>query len=92
MGTDFQIEIVSDHEYVVRALAGAETVESWFHLEPDVLAELGVGDADEAKVVARTAEYMAERQSVADFPGLVHLEDLIATYDDYPEQIRRRLE
>jgi hypothetical protein len=26
-----------------------------------------------------------------DFRALVHLEDLIATYDDYPEQIRDRL-
>ncbi|MFD2417063.1 hypothetical protein [Amycolatopsis pigmentata] len=91
MGGDFRIEVVTDHEYVLHAVAGAETVETWFHLEPEVLRELGVGEADEAKVVARTVDFMAERQSVADFPALVHLEDLIATYADYPEQIRDRL-
>ncbi|HKS49169.1 MAG TPA: hypothetical protein VJT49_29480 [Amycolatopsis sp.] len=91
MARQFEVEFVTEHEYVVRADSGAQVVESWFHIEPEVLRQLGVGDADESRVVERTAEFLAERQDVEDFPNLVHIEDVVATYDDYPERLRRSL-
>jgi hypothetical protein len=88
MASDFQVEFVSEDEYVVRAKDGADTVESWFHLDVDLLRQLGVENADPAKVVEQTAVFLAERQPVADFPGILYLEDLVAVYDDYPERLR----
>jgi hypothetical protein len=48
-----------------------------------------VGDEDEERVVRRTAEFLVARQGVADFPDIVELEDVIATYDDFIEVMSR---
>ena len=44
---------------------------------------------DEESVVRRTAEFLTARQSVADFPDIVELEDVIATYGDFIEFMTR---
>jgi len=38
---------------------------------------------DESTLVRRTVEFLLRHQSVPDFPAVVELEDVIATYDDY---------
>jgi len=37
----------------------------------------------EEQAVRRTADFLVARQGVADFPDIVELEDVIATYDDF---------
>ncbi|HEY8371787.1 MAG TPA: hypothetical protein VIL00_03495 [Pseudonocardiaceae bacterium] len=91
MAGEFQVEPVAEHEYVVRAEVGLEIVESRFRVDPAVLQQLGVGEADEQRVVEQSAIYLARQQPVADFPGMVDVEDLVVRYDDYPEQLRRML-
>jgi hypothetical protein len=44
---------------------------------------MGVGEEDEEGAVRRTAEFLVGHQEVADFPVIVELEDVLATYDDY---------
>jgi hypothetical protein len=44
---------------------------------------MGVGEDDEEGAVRRTAEFLVGHQDVADFPVIVELEDVLATYDDY---------
>jgi hypothetical protein len=44
---------------------------------------------DEESVVRRTAEFLTARQSVADFPDIVELEDVISSYDDFVEYMTR---
>ena len=41
------------------------------------------GTGDEEDVVRRTAEFLVARHGVADYPAVVELEDVIATYADY---------
>jgi hypothetical protein len=79
----FEIEVQGDHEYVVRLHSHGDVVESWFRLTPSVLEDVSAGHGDEERVVRRTVEFLLERQDVEDFPDLVELEDVIASYTDY---------
>jgi hypothetical protein len=83
MTVSIDIETQGEHQYVVRLRDDEERCESWFHLTPALLEQVGVGADDEESAVRRTAEFLVDRQGVADFPDIVELEDVIATYDDY---------
>jgi hypothetical protein len=82
------IEPQGEHQFVVRLSRREEAVESWFNLSPSVLDDLGVREEDEEELVRRTVAYLLQHQDVADFPTIVELEDVIATYDDYPDVVR----
>ncbi|MBG6225086.1 hypothetical protein IWX63_001651 [Arthrobacter sp. CAN_A2] len=88
MSASFDITRVSDNEYRVRTEAEGQSVESLFRMNPDLLGRLGAPDADEVTIVEATAHFLARHQSVIDFPPMIDLEDVLATYDDAPEQIQ----
>jgi len=83
-----EIEPQGPHQFVVRLRDREETAEAWFTLSPAVLDDLGPGADDEADLVRRTVTYLLGHQDVADFPSVVELEDVLATYDDYRDTIR----
>ena len=87
MTTAIDIETQGD-QYVVR-LRDDEVCETWFNITPALLDQIRVGDEDEERVVRRTAEFLVARQGVADFPEIVELEDVVATYDDFIEVMTR---
>jgi hypothetical protein len=89
MAISIEIDTQGDHQYVVRLRDDEEVSETWFYITPSVLDQLGVGDEDEEQVVRRTAEFLTARQSVADFPDIVELEDVISTYGDFVEFMTR---
>ncbi len=62
-------------------------METWFRLTPDALAELGVDAGDEADLVERTVAFLRRYQEVPDFPEMVEIEDVLATYPDYREAV-----
>jgi len=92
MDNTFKIELVNDNEYTVQAEAEGQTVESLFRTDPDYLARIGLAEADGKRVVEETARFLSEHQPVIDFPSVVDLEDIAAAYEDYPQQLRNRLE
>ena len=83
MSGTFTIEAQGDHEYVVTLQADAEVVESWFRVTPELLEELGARPDEEERVVRQTVEVLGRHQEAVDFPRIVELEDVIATYDGY---------
>lgn len=84
---DYDIEEQGDHEYVVRLVDQGETVETWFRLSQAALDRLGVSEDDEEDLVARTVDFLKKHQDVADFPDIVEIEDLFASYDDYEDAV-----
>ncbi len=84
---DIDIEDQGDHQYVVRLSDQGETVETWFRLTPEVLDRLSVSDDEETELIARTVAFLKKHQDVADFPDIVEIEDLLATYDDYEDAV-----
>lgn len=91
MEAKFEVESLFEHEYLVRARAEGEVIESRIRVEPDVLEQLGLQGADERRVVRETAVFLAGHQPVIDFPPMLDLADVIASYDDFPEQLKRQL-
>jgi hypothetical protein len=89
MSTSIDIETQGEHQYVVQLRDGDEMAESWFNITPSILERLRGDGEDEDHFVRRTAEFLVERQGVADFPAIVELEDVIATYSDYVECLSR---
>ena len=87
MATSIDIETQGDHQYVVRLQDDDEAAESWFTITADLMERLRKDGEDEEHFVRRTAEFLVQRQGVADFPDIVDLEDVIATYDDYVEYL-----
>jgi hypothetical protein len=84
MASSIEIEPQGPHQHVVHLRDGEDVGGSWFDVTPEVLEELHVGEDAEGRCVRRTAEFLLERQSVADLPSIVELEDVMAAHDDYP--------
>ncbi len=76
-----EIQAQGEHEFVVVQHTEADDVTTWFRLTPEVLDRLGTDDEED--VVRRTVLFLRRHQDVADFPDLVELEDVIASYEDY---------
>ncbi|WP_169813400.1 DUF2249 domain-containing protein [Nocardia vaccinii] len=91
MPVRIEIEPVVEHEYRVHVDDHGDSALSEFVVHPDVLAEWGFRSLDEGEVVLCTAEFLAERQPVIDFPPLVYLDEVAAAYDTYLEELRGRL-
>jgi hypothetical protein len=89
MATSIEIETHGEHQYVVRLRDDDEVTESWFTITPGLLERLRQGGEDEEHFVRHTAEFLLRRQGVADFPDIVDLEDVMATYSDYVEYLGR---
>ena len=80
---EFEVEAVGDHEYLVRVHGADEDAEAWVRVTPEVLDGLGIDEVDETTVVHRTVAFLLRHQGAADFPALVELEDVLASYPDY---------
>ncbi|MDQ0822533.1 hypothetical protein QFZ79_000271 [Arthrobacter sp. V4I6] len=91
MEAQFEVEALIEHEYLVRTQAEGEVIESRFRVDPGVLEQLELEGADERQVVRQTAVFLATHQPIIDFPPMLDLADVIASYDDYPERLRRQL-
>lgn len=85
------IEPLGGHEYLIRVHTEAQVVESRFQATEGVLEDLDVKDGDEQRLIEATMEFLATRQSVAELPQLVDLDDIAANYHDYLDELRRRL-
>ncbi|MGY1843998.1 hypothetical protein [Modestobacter sp. SYSU DS0875] len=78
---DIEIRAQGEREYVVVQATEADDVTTWFTLSPEVLDRLGTDDEED--VVLRTVRFLRRHQDVADFPDVIELEDVIASYEDY---------
>ena len=81
MAEDIEIDAQGDHEYVVVQPSELEDVRTVFTVSPEVMDQLG--SDDEEDVVLRTVQFLRRHQDVADFPSVVDLDDVVASYDDY---------
>ena len=78
----FEVEPLGDHEYLIRVHGTDEDAEAWLRVEPEVLDGLGL-ELEEITVVHRTVAFLLRHQDATDFPSIVELEDVLASYPDY---------
>jgi len=79
---EFEVEAVGDHEYLVRVHGAEEVAEAWLRVTPEALDDLRT-ELDEVTVVRRTVAFLLRHQDATDFPAIVELEDVLASYPDY---------
>lgn len=85
------IEPLGDHDYLVRFMQDDDAVEIEIRATPAIVASIAGADADETRVIAATAAYLIERQSADELPGQLDLDDVLAAYDGYVEDLHDRL-
>jgi hypothetical protein len=82
---------IGEHDYLVRLTEGEDEVEFRIRAAPATVARLGFQPDQEPQVVAATAAFLTRHQLAADLPDLVELDDVLAVYDDYAEELTSRL-
>jgi hypothetical protein len=84
-------EPLGDHDYLVHLGEGEETAEIRMHASPSVVGRMVGTDVDEVRVIEATVAYLIGRQRADDLPVSLDLEDVVAAYDGYVEDIHRQL-
>jgi hypothetical protein len=82
------LEVLGDHDYLVRFKQHENTVVVRVHADPAVVAQIA---DDEQRVVEATAAYLIARQDAEDLPEDVDLDAVAAAYDGYVEDLHRQL-
>jgi hypothetical protein len=80
---DIEIDAQGGNSYLVVQPSELEDVRTYVTVPPEVMDRLG--SDDEEDVVRRTVQFLRKHQEIADFPEVIDLEDVIASYDDYLE-------
>jgi len=82
---DIEIDAQGENSYLVVQTSELEDVRTYVTVSPDVLDRLGTDDEED--VVRRTVLFLRKHQEIADFPNVIDLEDVVASYDDYLESM-----
>jgi hypothetical protein len=85
------IDAVGDHDYLVRVSQDDDLVTIRIRANPEAVTRIGGPDADETRVVAATVTYLIARQRPDDLPEQLDLDDVIAAYDDYLDDLQNEL-
>lgn len=85
------IEALGYHDYLVRLGQDEERVTIRVRATPEVVARIAGPEADEARVIAATMAYLTVRQRPDDLPPQLDLDDVIAAYDDYLDDVRNEI-
>lgn len=85
------IEPLGDHDYLVRIPFREDVVTIRMRATPEVVTRVAGRGADETRVIAATMNYLTARQDPDDLPGLLDLDDVIAAYGGYLDEIRQLL-
>jgi hypothetical protein len=80
---DIEIDAQGENSYLVVQPSELEDVRTFVTVTPEVMDRLGADDEED--VVRRTVLFLRKHQEIADFPEMIDLEDVIASYDDYLE-------
>jgi hypothetical protein len=86
-----EIEALGDHEYLVRVVEDDELVTIRMRATPEVVARIAGPGIDETRVITATMAYLTARQRPDDLPKQLDLDDIIAAYDDYLDDLRDQI-
>ena len=88
-----RIEALGDHDYLVHVSRDDEFLNLQIRMRanPEVVARIAGADADESRVVAATMDYLAARQRSDELPEQLDLEDIVAAYDGYVDDLHQQI-
>jgi hypothetical protein len=91
MPNDITVDALGDDRFLVRTHQDDDVVEVLVRASPAVLARFTDDEVDEVRVVQASFAYLVARQRPDDLPPQLDLDDVLATYEDFEDDVRRRL-
>lgn len=88
MADTIDIQPQGDGEYLIHLHDDGETIDAVLQITPTALDQLGADPADEEQIAHHAVHFLLRHQSVPDFPRFLDLDDILASYADFPTAAR----
>ncbi|WP_157695506.1 hypothetical protein [Nakamurella panacisegetis] len=85
------IQALDGQTYLASVTDEEATVDIRISVSAAGLERIGMAAGDEPRIVRETLAYLLDRQRADELPDTLDLEDVIAAYDDYTDDIHRRV-
>jgi hypothetical protein len=94
MADNLRIESLGEHRFLLTRRESDELVEIQVYADPAVVNRIRLderGGVDEKRIVRAAAEFLLERQSADELPGKIDLDEVVAAYDGFIDDMRERV-
>lgn len=91
MADKLRMESLAEHRFLLTCSEADELVEIQVYAEPSVVERIGLDGVDEQRIVRATADFLLERQRADELPGKIDLDEVVAAYDGFIDDIQRRI-
>jgi hypothetical protein len=91
MADDLRVENLGEHRFLLSRFEGDELVEIEIYANPTVVERIGLDGVDEQRIIQAAAGFLLERQRADELPGKVDLDDVVAAYDGFIDEMRKRV-
>jgi hypothetical protein len=93
MADNLRIESLGEHRFLLTTCESDELVEIQVYAEPAVVNRIGLDErdrVDEQRIVRAAADFLLERQSADELPEKIDLDEVVAAYDGFIDDMRER--
>ncbi|HEX3288395.1 MAG TPA: hypothetical protein VHT50_27940 [Mycobacterium sp.] len=91
MADDLRVENLGEHRFLLSRFEGDELVEIEIYANPTAVERIGLDGVDEERIIQAAAGFLLERQRADELPGKVDLDDVVAAYDGFIDEMRKRV-
>jgi hypothetical protein len=91
MADDLRVENLGEHRFLLSRFESDELVEIEIYANPTVVERIGLDGVDEQRIIRAAAGFLLERQRADELPGKVDLDDVVAAYDSFIDDMRKRV-
>jgi hypothetical protein len=91
MADELRMESLGEHRFLLTSRDSDELVEVQVYADPAVVKRIGLEGVDEQRVIRAAADFLLERQRADELPGKVDLDDVVAAYDGFIDDMRERV-
>jgi hypothetical protein len=94
MTEDLRIDSLGEHRFLLTRCEDDGLVEIQVYADPVVFKRIGLDDLDregEHRIIRAAADFLLERQRADELPGKIDLDEVVAAYHGFIDDIRRRV-
>lgn len=91
MADELLVESLGEHRFLLTRRDGDELVEIQVYADPTFVKRIGPDGVDEQRIVRAAADFLLERQRADELPGKIDLDDIVAAYDGFIDDMRDRV-
>ena len=91
MADNTRIESLGEHRFLLTRSESDELVEIQIYADPVVVQLIGLDGVGEERIVRAATEFLLERQCADELPGKLDLNEVVAAYDGFIDDMRERV-